>query len=781
MFDKINDLFLNQLVHEPTRFRKGEKENCLDWVITNNIDIIQNVRVEAALGEHGDHGIIRFEIDASIQEPIPETGYCYYRGNYEEMKNELIEINWPDKLDNLNTQQAWNSFQGLLEGMIENYIPKKKFTLRKKKPWINREVITAIKNKRKAWDRYKKKKTAENWDKYAEIRNRTNRTINKAKFDYEQKITTEIKSNPKQFWKYINAKSNRKRDLVDLVDEAGNLVTDEKDKAELLNNYFSSVYTKEDVSNIPNIENRANEQSIESTEITQDIVNKQLAKLNISKAAGPDGLHARVLKELKDEITVPLTIIYHKSLIEGMVPSQWREAYIKPIFKKGKRNSPSNYRPVSLTAICCKMLERIIRSDIVKHLEGLGLLSIDQHGFREGRSCCTQLLEVMEIWTSLFDKGLPWDTLYMDFSKAFDKVPHRRLVHKLEAYGISGSVLRWIEGFLTDRRQAVSLNDSKSKWLPVTSGIPQGSVLGPVLFIIYINDLPDVVSSNVKLFADDTKIFRAIQTAQDNLALQDDINRLVEWADTWKMPFNTTKCKVVHYGKGNLKHKYQMADHELIQENEEKDLGVTFDQDLKFSKHIRNMTARANSRVGLLKHNFEHLDIKNFLPLYKSQVRPLLEYCSSVWDPIYKGDALEIEKVQHRATKLVPCLKDLPYPERLKKLKINTLAFRRKRSDIIQVFRILKGVDKVEPNAFFTRYNLENTRGHTLKLAKPRNKTNIRQHSFSNRIINTWNKLPQYAIDCKTINSFKTALNRAWANDRLKYEIPPDFSPILLK
>ena len=473
-------------------------------------------------------------------------------------------------------------------------------------------------------------------------------------------------------------------------------------------------------------------------------------------------------------------MIFNSSLNSGTLPRQWRDASIRPIYKKGKKSLPSNYRPVSLTSISCKIMERIIRKDMGSFLEKMGIITKDQHGFREGRSCCTQLLEIMEIWTSMLDNGAAWDCIYLDFAKAFDRVPHQRLLVKLRACGISGKVLKWIQGFLSDRRQSVSINDSKSEWKPVTSGIPQGSVLGPLLFVVFINDLPQEINSCTKLFADDTKIFRAIENAVDAEALQSDIDKLSKWAAKWQLPFNSDKCKVIHYGKNPLHYNYKMNDNILAVEDNEKDLGVMFQSNLSFRKHIRSITARANSRVGLIKHSFSCLDKENLLPLYKSQVRPLLEYCSSVWDPILKGDIIEIEKVQHRATKLVPNLSNKPYPDRLKELGLKTLAFRRKRTDIIQVFRILKGIDKVDPATFFTHTNSTMTRGHKLKLVKPRSNSNLRLHSFSQRVINVWNSLPDYAINCNTVNSFKSALDKVWANDELQFDIPHDFSPIML-
>ena len=423
---------------------------------------------------------------------------------------------------------------------------------------------------------------------------------------------------------------------------------------------------------------------------------------------------------------------------------------------------------MSLTSLCCKALEKIIRDNIVENLESQGLLHQDQHGFRGGRSCCTQLLEVMEIWTRWTDLGIPWDTIYTDFSKAFDSVPHKRLILKLKAYGIRGNLLKWISNFLSDRKQRVVLGSQKSSWKQVTSGIPQGSVLGPILFTIFINDMPDIVESMMKLFADDAKIYKAIESVNDLTLIQDDINKLFEWSLKWQLPLNLQKCKCIHYGKRNPEHTYTIGNINLMKDDQEKDVGVTFDSSLNFRLHIKNMISKANSRVGLIKRTFSKLNITSFKILYKSIVRPILEYCSVIWNPIYKSDAQEIEKVQRRATKIVPSLCHLPYNERLKKINLTTLAYRRKRADVLQVYRIINNIDKIPFDLFFS-YNRHETRGHRFKLDKPRANTKIRQNSFSNRVINVWNDLPDKVVAAPSINSFKNALEKEWKDDEIKY------------
>ena len=508
--------------------------------------------------------------------------------------------------------------------------------------------------------------------------------------------------------------------------------------------------------------------SLDNIEISTDKVKKYLLKLNISKASGPDGINGRTLKELAHEIAPVLRTVFNTSMREGTLPYQWKEAHVIALFKKGSKRSANNYRPVSLTSICCKIMETFIRDGIMKSLEEQGLIHKDQHGFRGGRSCCTQLLEVMEVWTGWYDLGLPWDAIYTDFSKAFDSVPHERLLKKCEAYGIKGNLLKWIKDFLSSRKQRVVLGGRKSEWQNVTSGIPQGSVLGPILFTIFINDMPDVVHSCMKLFADDAKVFRAIESFEDISLIQEDIDKLLRWSEKWQLPLNINKCKCIHYGKKNENHHYKIGSSILAEDEEEKDVGVLFDQNLDFRKHIKTMISKANQRVGLIKRSFSRLNIHSFKILYKSLVRPILEYCSAIWYPLYKTDALEIEKVQRRATKLVPELRKLDYSERLKALNITTLAYRRRRTDVLQVFRIIKGIDKILFETFF-QYNTSGTRGHHLKLEKPRATTKMRQNSFSHRAVNIWNSLPADAVTSKTINSFKNALEKFWKDDPLKY------------
>ena len=308
-----------------------------------------------------------------------------------------------------------------------------------------------------------------------------------------------------------------------------------------------------------------------------------------------------------------------------------------------------------------------------------------QHGFRKGYSCVTQLIEVLEQWTEELDNHNCIDTIYLDFQKAFDTVPHQRLLNKLRGYGIKGPLLNWLENFLIGRKQRVVLNGEESEWTEVTSGIPQGSVLGPILFIIYINDLPDTVKSMVKLLADDTKIYSVVNNEEDQECLQSDINNLMAWSQKWMLTFNKKKCKYMHLGHepGNT---YKMEGEEITRSSEEKDLGINIDDKLKFQSHISIQVKKANQKLGLIRRSFTYMDTEMFLTLFKSLVRPHLEYGSNFWAVIYKKEAISLENVQRRATRLIPELRHLNYSDRLRKLGLPSLQYRRIRSDIVETY-----------------------------------------------------------------------------------------------
>ena len=414
-------------------------------------------------------------------------------------------------------------------------------------------------------------------------------------------------------------------------------------------------------------------------------------------------------------------------------------------------------------------METLVRGKMITHLKDNNLICDQQHGFTSRRSCVTQLLDTLDCWTEILDRGESVDVVYMDFRKAFDSVPHRRLMRKVEAHGIRGRVYKWTQNFLTNRTQEVTVNGVTSAEAAVTSGIPQGSVLGPLLFIMYINDLPDHVENEVRIFADDTKIFKEVQR-DDKDSLQEDLDRLFDWSRDWLLSFHPEKCCFMRIGQSKADTSYSMKEmdnkgdvkrHRLAETEAERDLGVTIDNKLSFKNHIAQATAKANSRLGVIRRSFDFLTEKTFVQLYKSMVRPILEYAQSVWQPQQKMLRQDLEDVQRRATKMIAKIKEKPYNERLEALKLPSLEHRRKRGDMIEVYKYTSGINKTERPAL-KLHSGRDTRGHCKKLSKERCLKEIRRRSFPIRVVSTWNDLPEYVVTAPTVNAFKNRLDKYW-------------------
>jgi len=414
-----------------------------------------------------------------------------------------------------------------------------------------------------------------------------------------------------------------------------------------------------------------------------------------------------------------------------------------------------------------------MRRAVIEHMITNNLLSDSQHGFIQGRSCTTQLLQVFDRWSEIIDEGGSVDNIYLDFAKAFDSVPHHRLIIKLQSYGIRGRALDWIENFLTDRRQRVLVQGSKSNWARVLSGVPQGSVLGPILFVCYINDMPDTISSFIHMYADDTKMSRVVNGKKDWKELQQDLESLQKWSDEWQLKFNSTKCKIMHLGKENRKHKYTMMENEKVitleVTEEEKDLGVWTDDELKFVKHIENAASKSNQILGLIKRSFVYKNGEVMKKLFTSLVRPLLEYGNVVWYPRYNKDAVKLERVQRRATKMIEGLGKYSYEERMKLLDLPSLVYRRYRGDAIEVYKYLRGVYTVDSSSLLPLSSTSTesrTRGHAFKLMKRRCASKLRSNFFSMRVVNLWNSLPEDVVTAPSLNVFKGRLDRVWYHIR---------------
>ena len=759
LVDFSEEAFLHQAVDTPTR-----GNNILDLVFTNGSDLIDSCEVGEPLAS-SDHNIIRIKLNLQIKTRdntllIPN----YRRANFENMRRELDNVNWEHLLDVHCIDELYSRFTAKLKAIEKNNIPYRQRRVDKCKPaWMTNCLKKMITDKRKAYKKHKLTQTTLDFQSYISLKRTCEKEIRKKKREYEIKISHEAKTNPKLFFSYISSKKNVRCNVGPLLNDQNESVSDDKNMASVLNATFSKVFTKENdrvLPTMPNIFQGCEEEKLTISEIeTQEVLN-HLQKININKSAGPDEISPRILKECGPQLVNPITLLFNKSLSQSKIPQSWKKANVTPIFKKGDRKQAINYRPISLTSVLVKLLEKILRDKMVLFLESNKLITDNQHGFRSNRSCLTNLLDFFNDVYSNWDVRVPYDVIYLDFQKAFDKVPHNRLMLKLQSHGIGEQLCAWIRDWLSNRQQRVVLNGEVSDWLNVTSGVPQGSVLGPTLFLIYINDLESNLISKVSKFADDTKLGGKAVCAEDCAKIQADLNKLIDWSEKWQMSFNIDKCKVMHIGDRNPKFKYKMRNHELCDVKQEKDLGVIISNDLKTSDQCKAASKKANMMLGLISRNITYRSPDVMKKLYTAFVRPHLEYAVQFWSPNYIKDQSLLERVQRRATKQIPSLRSLSYDERLKQLDMFSLEKRRTRGDLIEVFKILNQFDKINPEALFEINSTTITRSNGMKLRGQRCNTVARKAYFNVRVVDLWNSLPSTVVSSVTIDSFKARLDR---------------------
>ena len=803
--ETLKDAYFEQHIKEPTRGRGSDTPSTLDVMITKSDDVLEDVSIEAPLGK-SDHAIIKASLLCNYTpKPITKTRFLYEQADYKKLID-LLPTDWDSMLKNkkIPVGEMWSIFKEKLTSAIKESIPQKTVTLngkvrRGKK--MDRKALSKIKRKHRLWESYIKTGDGQKYLEYCRVRNQVRAITRKVQKELEKKVAKEVKTNPKRFWQFVNNQTKSRPTIPDLVlddddvDDEGKLkkdakfTTDDQGKANRFNEFFASVFnikTEEPSERLP----LRTENKLLNIVINNDKVLDILKKLKPGKSQGPDGLHPKVLREIGPSIAPALTTIFRASIEEGTLPEDWLLANVSPIFKKGNKHVAGNYRPVSLTCIVCKMFESLIRVEIMEFLKSNKLLSSKQFGFLSGRSTTLQLLTMLDKWTSILDRGGAIDVIYFDFMKAFDKVSHGKLLQKLRAYGIDGKLHDWISAFLSGRKQRVTVNGINSEWEPVTSGVPQGSVLGPLLFVIFINDMPEVVDKNSLLimFADDAKLSREITSIEDKEVEQEDINMLHEWAKENEMCHHPGKCHVLKIGEReitlhDLFEPYKLGDNILEVVDHEKDLGVYIDQDLNFEHHMADKIKKANQMIGVIRRSFLHLDEETFILLYKSMVRPHLEYANQVWAPRHMKHIEMLENVQRRATRLVPGLKGLDYEQRLKKLRLPTLAYRRLRGDLIEVFKVMTG--KYDPEVcegLIVRREDDRSTGHPHKIFKERPVKDLRKNSFPHRVVDIWNRRRMGGVTkAETVKDFEFRLDSVLKNADLVYNFKATTKLILMQ
>jgi len=739
--EAVEECFMQQLVDFPTQVRG----NILDLLITNVPERIEEMYDIGRLGK-SDHMMIMAAITMDAAEEDDDSKVKDWgKADWNGMRSELGRAGWRQNMASAGAEEAWRILKRKIQDLIDKYVPVRRRRNRARPSWLSQGILRAVRKKKRLW---KKAKSGEGVAEYKQAEKELRNMIRNAKRRFEKRLANGNTKNKRPFYAYVKQKTGSRTTTGPLKNGDGEMVGDSEGMAEILNKAFQEVFTRENLQDVPDPVQMEVRTTLEHVRISAKEVKKKIRGLRAEAAAGPDGIGPRILIELQDALSPALAAVFQKSLDEGVVPQDWKEANVSPIFKKGSKSAPGNYRPVSLTSVSCKVMESILKDEIMNHLEMNALLNNSQHGFMKNRSCATNLLEFLEKASTVVDSGKGFDIIYLDFAKAFDKVPRTRLLRKVKAHGIRGPILAWIEAWLTGRRQRVVLNGKFSSWEEVLSGVPQGSVLGPLLFLIFINDLDSVLEEVecLKKFADDTKLGNTVETPEDQARLQRALDALYQWSITWGMEFNVAKCKVMHAGTRNPGFEYKMAGQTLSETEAEKDIGVKVQRNLKPAAQCAEAARVAQAVLGQIARAFHYRDRHVFVQLYVQYVRPHLEFSTQAWSPWTAADKNVLERVQQRAVKMVSGLQSKVYEDRLKELGLQTLEERRHQADMVMVHKIMHGVGGLNPATWFeSAASQRNTRSAAdpMGIKKVYGKTELRNNFFSVRVIDDWNRVPQ--------------------------------------
>ena len=787
LLNLTDDLFLQQLITKPTR-----DENTLDLLFTN----ITDSPLDCTISKYktlSDHNLVELKLnhDDNDEKQIPgkptvRNGYKkynFYKADYVEINNDLNNINWQEELEDKPVDEQINTFNDILLNIISKHTAeiqpykkryKSKFYRERRAFWRRRNRVLTKR------DSANRKKVLEEIEINIKKSHVTERLHN------EHKAIDKISSNSKYFYTYANKSRKSKSKIGPLINKDTNeVISDPKEIAESLQTQYCSVFSKPDqTKHIENIQEFFNDGSANSSDhsilndinFSEDDIITAIKKIKPNAAAGPDGIPTILLKECSQQLSKPLYIIFRHSLDSGEVPNLLKDAMVIPIHKGGLKSDVKNYRPVSLLSQILKILEKVLCVKIVSHLEENNILNDNQHGFRKFRSCLSQLIDHYDNILEAASAGNNVDVIYLDYSKAFDVVDHHILLRKLKDSGITGKLGTWINNFISGRKQTVTVNQTQSRCETVTSGVPQGSVLGPILFLIMISDIDtNIIKSTVSSFADDTKVSHVVQLRQDCLDLQTSLDSIYQWSDTNNLIFNSLKFQAIRYGnnKDNIDFSYKTpVGNNIPNEDSVKDLGIQMSCNMKFHDHIEKVASKCRSLSGWILRTFTTREAAPMLKLFNSLLLPRIDYCSQLWSPHRVGDWNKLEAIQRRFTSKIIDLQDLDYWSRLKVLRQYSLQRRAERYKILYCWKIMERLaPNLSTNPIEVRYS--ERRGRSCVIPKLINSqlcsaqiNTIRENSFSIQGPRLFNCLPKKIrnITSVSVDTFKYHLDKLLTN-----------------
>ena len=741
----------------PTRMESTP--SCLDLIFSGYRELVHEVLVSEPLGM-SDHSVVKASLLLGRETFTPAIVRNYWKADFPTMRSMAAGLDWllPPSA---TVEDLWDLFKHNLEVLCDACVPTKQpGRCARGPPWIDHEMKSWLKKRKRAWGDFVRIGAAAH-GRYKTIRNMCKKMMRQKRALYETHLIDVADTQPKRIFAYVNRRRKQGQSIPDLLTSGDCMATGLSEKAEALADQFVSVYSVIPGQITPSLRDSPSEpvHLLSTVDFPVSQVEAALRSLDIGKSPGPDGIHPLVLRELAPELSVPLSHIFRLSMTTASLPLDWKKGVIKPLFKSGDRSFPGNYRPVCMTSILVKVMERFIRVAIDGHLRNSDAFSAAQHGFVTGRSCVTNLLTAREEWGASRDDHLAVHAVFIDFSKAFDRVDHNILLRKLRCSGIVGEVLNWIQAYLADRTWRVRVDGHLSAPRRAVSGVPQGSVLGPRMFTLYVNELPGLLSSRCLMFADDIKIWRTVNSDEDVNLLQEDLNVIEQWATSNRLPVNPDKSSVMRIGHGGLAPHYAMNGTPLQVTDCTRDLGVLIQGNLKTGSQTQSARAKGLRVLWALRRTFTCWSPRVFLKIHKAIVRPVLEYGAPAYHPCTLGEAVQLERVQRLGTRLVPELRGLTYSQRCATLDLFTLAYRRLRADLLMLYRVVVRRDHPDLASFLKLSHEPRTRGHPYKLEIQRSDNLPHIYRWSRRAVVVWNHLPEDVVRTGTVTLFKERLD----------------------
>ena len=632
--------------------------------------------------------------------------YNYKKANYANIFNKLDDIDWKNELNSDSININTNRFYEKIMKIIEEEVPKTLIIKDDFPKYFSKKLKRLIKIKKIYHKKYKdNRKSSYYYNKFKKHRKYCKFVYDQEYNAYLNNIEDNLKKDQKPYWYYVNDLKKNELPSEMFFKDCGL-----KDNNEIINafaDYFQSTF-KLSNSNEKNFVTKNNEFSISSFEITNSDILKSIKKLKGNQSPGYNNIHPLFIKNCCNFVILPLKILFNQSIKTGTLPDIWKNGLIIPVFKNGDKTNIMNYRPITILSSFAKLLDQLVYDKISVFFNKL--IIKEQHGSIIKVSTTTNLFLFKEFVAQALNRGNQVHTLYTDISKAFDSVSHKLLLQKLFSYGVEGNLLDWFTSYLSNRKQFVKLNQSLSKQINYISGVPQGSNLGPLLYIIYINDLKQSIrKSNFLLYVDDLKIFKEIRNDKDIISFKKDIKRLHNWNYLNSLSWNLLKCKIMIFDTKSSKKckntQYKIGKKIIEQVSLIKDLGIFFDENLNFNVHIQNIIAKAKKRIYYLKKILCKLKTINSLKLfYNSHIKSILMYGSMIWYPYTSTLTYEVEKIQHQVLRIFAYNQKIDfdyfshnYLELNKKFDLLTLESSRDIADIKFLYRIFnKRIDSID-------------------------------------------------------------------------------------